>query len=68
MSAQEQGPTECCGAAISEIKERTSHGPVRELSSQAFLFLLTEDEVAARPQNKTTEALSKESEGSSEVG
>ena len=68
LSAQEQGPTECCGAAIREIKERTLHGPVRELSSQAFLFLLTEDEVAARPQNKTTEALSKESEGSSEVG
>lgn len=51
-----------------EIKEGTLHGPVSELSSQAFLFLLSGDEVAAMSQNKTTEELSKESEGSPEAG
>ena len=53
---------------IREIKEKTLHGRISELSSQAFLFLLSEDEVAAMPQNKTTEALSKESKGSPEAG
>lgn len=36
MSEQEHGPTERCGAAVREIKERTLHGPVSELPLQPF--------------------------------